>query len=100
MLQEINEKQQMTNLVEKKLIIREKRKLRQIAQYKPEFLRDSKSHTDRILEQNTRTLSKRIAERISILHSIKRTNCQKITGNKSCLDKARPIDKSSIRIAH
>lgn len=32
MLQEINEKQQMTNLVEKKLIIREKRKLRQIAQ--------------------------------------------------------------------
>lgn len=64
MLQEINEKQKMTNLVEKKLLIREKRILKQKAQYKPEFLRYSKSHTDKILEQNAGTLSKRIAERI------------------------------------
>lgn len=54
----------MTNLVEKKLLIREKRILKQKAQYKPEFLRYSKSHTDKILEQNAGTLSKRIAERI------------------------------------
>lgn len=46
----------MSNLEKKKLVLIEKRKLRQTEQYKSVFLRGSKSHTDRILELNARTL--------------------------------------------
>lgn len=46
----------MSNLEDKKLVLIEKRKLRQTEQYKSVFLRGSKSHTDRILELNARTL--------------------------------------------
>lgn len=77
----------MKNLEEKRLVIREKRKLRQTEQFKPAFLRDSKSHTDSIknhLEQDDRTLTKQTAERKSILNKIKRTNRQKVAANKSC----------------
>lgn len=46
----------VSNLEEKTLALREKRKLRQTEQYTSVFLRGSKSHTDRILELNARTL--------------------------------------------
>lgn len=46
----------MSNLEKKKLVLIEKRKLRQTEQYKSVFLRGSKSQSDRILELNARTL--------------------------------------------
>lgn len=46
----------MSNLEDKKLVLIEKRKLRQTEQYKSVFLRGSKSQSDRILELNARTL--------------------------------------------
>lgn len=45
-----------SNLEEKKQVLREKRKLKEKDQYKTVFLRGSKSHTERILELNARTL--------------------------------------------
>ena len=46
----------LSNLEEKKMVLREKRKLKEVERYKKVFLRGSKSHTDRILELNARTL--------------------------------------------
>lgn len=42
----------MSNLEERKLVLREKRKLKQTEQYNLGFLRGSKSYADRILELN------------------------------------------------
>lgn len=45
-----------SSLEEKKAILREKRRLRDTEKYKNVYLRSSKSHTDRLIELNARTI--------------------------------------------
>lgn len=46
----------VSSLTEKKAVLREKRKLREIEKFKTVFLRSSKTHTERLIELNARTI--------------------------------------------
>lgn len=45
-----------SSLEEKKNVQREKRNIRNVEKYKPVFIRSSKSHTERLIELNARTM--------------------------------------------
>ena len=61
----------LSTLEEKKSVLREKRKLRDTQKYKSVFLRSSKTHTERLIELNART----------ILHELPQGNQFRITSN-------------------
>lgn len=73
----------VSSLNEKKSILHEKRKLREIDAYKTEFIRSSKSHTERLIELNARTL----------LNEIPNGNQFRITSNGRIVKKRPESDK-------
>lgn len=73
----------VSSLNEKKSILHEKRKLREVDAYKTEFIRSSKSHTERLIELNARTL----------LNEIPNGNQFRITSNGRIVKKRPESDK-------